>query len=499
MCLGVSFIIIGVIITIIGFASGGLGVVGGLIIIGIGIIICKLDTLISLKNGKTTEVKKGIISNKIEPSEEIEVIKKDISIIPAYRISKNTKPEMRIQTDEKCTLNVIINKDDEEIKTITYNVIHRIPYSTFELELTDIIGDIDITFQLVLDDEVLYTKTIPYQIINSDVTSTKLIDGLWVSIYHWSEDEARLYNSDLKELTDEDWKTQIKDMNEAGIKGVIINQSFICNEYVNQHEMDLSSYSGKAFYDSKIYEGRMDIAAKNPIEAILSAADEYHMHVFIAVGHYAWFDFSRDSLDWHISITKELYILFGHHDSFYGWYVSEELFGDLYYSYEPVPNNRQKEIIYFFSVYNSFIRNLTPTKPIAFAISNTNFGSYKKQWKRILRNIDILLPFGFARDAKNMNIDEIAEVCKECKTHLWLDMEVFKYPLDEGLMPKTGEELIKEIRTYDMVEQIFGYQYTGLMNNPESCYTIGREDTKKLYNEYKEYYLKAIEENNKEK
>jgi hypothetical protein len=91
-----------------------------------------------------------------------------------------------------------------------------------------------------------------------------------------------------------------------------------------------------------------------------------------------------------------------------------------------------------------------------------------------------------------MNIDEIAEICNVCGTHFWVDMEIFDYPFDNGLMPKTYDNLIKEIRTYDKLEQIYGYQFTGLMNSPESKYNLGGEKAKQIYTEYSKYYKKII-------
>ncbi|MCR6722176.1 MAG: DUF4434 domain-containing protein [Chitinophagaceae bacterium] len=62
---------------------------------------------------------------------------------------------------------------------------------------------------------------------------------------------------------------------------------------------------------------------------MLSAADEYGMHVWMGVGLFAWFDFSPASLEWHKIVAQELWDKYGHHPSFYGFYVSEEMGGSL--------------------------------------------------------------------------------------------------------------------------------------------------------------------------
>ena len=51
----------------------------------------------------------------------------------------------------------------------------------------------------------------------------------------------------------------------------------------------------------------MDIAAEDPIEAILSEADKQGMQVLMGVGMFAWFDFTPESLEWHKRVAKELW------------------------------------------------------------------------------------------------------------------------------------------------------------------------------------------------
>jgi hypothetical protein len=256
--------------------------------------------------------------------------------------------------------------------------------------------------------------------------------------------------------------------------------------------MTTETYDGYSLYPSKLYGKSYDIAARDALEAILTAADERGMNVFVGVGLFAWFDFSPQSLQWHINVTNELFSMYGHHKSLYGWYISEEIFGSLYFDYDFVENDKYKEIVKFFQEYKAFVEKITPTKPVALAPNNIRFHHYEKEWKEILANVDILLPFAFARDPENLNIIEINNICKATNTHFWVDMEMFNWPLDNGLVPKTFNDLVKEIRTYDDVEQIYGYQYTGIMNSPDNKLIIGINETVELYKEYEKYYNDVI-------
>ena len=103
-----------------------------------------------------------------------------------------------------------------------------------------------------------------------------------------------------------------------------------------------------------------------------------------------------------------------------------------------------------------------------------------------------MIPFAFARSENN--VAEIAEMCEKTGTHFWVDMEIFDFPFDEGrLRPKTIDMLKKEIRQYDALEQIYGYQYTGLLNEPGHRNGLGREETEILYTQF-EKYQKEIRE-----
>ena len=302
----------------------------------------------------------------------------DVCIIPAYRVSKYTRPELRFFSQYPGKLEIAIEKNGVRKKRQEFKIDVKEEYQKIELEPFEEAGLFDIYLNFTNEQGSVEEKRMEYQVIDSGVTSTTVIDGLWISIYHWSEFEGQLFNAELRNLSDEDWKKQIYDMNEVGIKGVLIQNVFICNEYVNQHSMTIESYKGKSFYPSKLYQERMNIKAQNPISAILEAASECNMHVFLGVGHYAWFDFSRDSLEWHKNVTKELFDLYGKYDSFYGWYVSEEIMGDFYYSYPLVPDEDYAQVVTFFKEYKEFVRNLTPTKPIAFDPNNIKFEVYEK-------------------------------------------------------------------------------------------------------------------------
>ena len=409
-----------------------------------------------------------------------------LTMVPGKRISCKCRPEMRVAAPISGKIRVLAEKNDEVHSLGEYEIKGRYALNRIYLDVSMLSGEyiIRVSFSGGALDLLAEER---YTIIDSETNSGQLIDGCWVSLYHWSEEEARHFNGELATLTDIDWKHKIYDMHALGITSVLIQNVFYSNEYVNQHSMTMSTYMGAALYPSGLWGKRYPIAASDSVEAILSAADQCGMTVFPGIGMYAWFDFSTESLKWHIMVTKELFNRYGHHKSFYGWYISEEIMGALYHGYPYVPDEKHRDIQNFFREYTAFVRMLTPTKPVALAPNNIDFHLYEREWLPILENIDIIIPFAFARFPEKENIKEIAAICQKTDTHFWVDMEMFRFPLDNGLVPKSFDELIKEIRSYDMLEQIYGYQYTGIMNAPGFVPRMGREDTVDLYLEYKQY------------
>lgn len=191
-------------------------------------------------------------------------------------------------------------------------------------------GENEISLKIESASGQKHLVTRPFEVVKSEIRSTRQIDGAWAGLYHWSEEEGRHWNKDIKELTADQWRELVKSMHSVGMDVVVIQEVFRNNDYVGQHSTTVENYQGRAFYPSKLYPGRMPIASEDPVEAILSEADELGMSVFVGVGMFAWFDFTAESLNWHKRVASELWERYGHHSSFYGFYISEECAGNLY-------------------------------------------------------------------------------------------------------------------------------------------------------------------------
>jgi hypothetical protein len=339
-------------------------------------------------------------------------------------------------------------------------------------------------------------------IISSDVRSTKTIGGAWISFYHWSETEGKMWNPIIKNLSDDQWKEMVSSMHNIGMDIIVVQESFRNQEYVGHHEIERDGYKGKAFYPSKLYSQRMPIGARDPLEAVLTRADSLGMSVFMGVGMYAWFDYTAGSLDWHKKVAKELWDKYGHHSSFYGFYVSEEGMGslDCFEKDSSKHDIRRREVLDFFKEFTPYCNKMAPGKPVMFAPNGWGVGRSKGAYPELLKNVDIICPFAFARmpegDLSGKEaISLLQKYCDDSKAHLWLDLEAFLFNEKQGyLYPRHMSEIQSDLNQFDNFEKVICYQYPGVFNNPKMSVRVGEPSTVQLYLDYQNY-LQAINHN----
>lgn len=332
------------------------------------------------------------------------------------------------------------------------------------------------------------------EVLPSAVRSTRTIDGAWAGIVHWSETEAKYWNSDIRKLTDTGWREQVRGMHQVGMDTIVIQEVFRNEAYQGDGSIAAHGYHGLAYYPSKLYPGRVSMTAYDPIEAILSEADRQGMNVFLGIGAYAWFDFSPEALTWSKQVATELWQRYGRHPSFYGWYVSAEAYGSLVPDRGPTDIYR-RQIVDYFAGLQAYCRKLAPKKPIMLAPNAHGMLQSRTAWPAVLRHLDIVCPFAFHRMPPGDITGEQAaaiwqSMCDKAGTHLWLDMEAFVFE-DKALVPRPIAGLLQDMRRFPNFEKILCYQYPGIFNQPGLRITPGGPATVVLYRDYS-HYLESI-------
>lgn len=346
---------------------------------------------------------------------------------------------------------------------------------------------------LVASDKDGKTRSIrELEVIPSPIRSTKTIDGAWVGIAHWSDEEGRHWNSTIRKLTEADWRQQIHGMHILGMDTVVIQETFRNQEYYGRNNIASSGYKGLAYYPSGLFLGRAKVLAHDPIEAILSEADRLHMNVFLGVGMYAWFDFTEASLEWHKKVAGELWHRYGQHPSFYGWYVSEETYGSLIPDEGEAAKDRyRQEAIHFFQEFQAFCRKLAPEKPLMLAPNAHGMMLSQDIWPQLLKHLDIVCPFAFHRMPEgDITGEQSAAIwqamCDKADAHLWMDMEAFLFE-ENALVPRPIAGLLQDLQRFPNFEKILCYQYPGIFNSPETKVQPGGHPTVVLYQDYLRY------------
>lgn len=435
-----------------------------------------------------------------------------LTLIPPGKITNKVDLDIRggiiNKSDQQRTFEVSIYWGREKRNTLLYESSVTVPAGKSEtvkivVPTKQRLGKHKVILK-VTDGNRTYRKTKDIEVVESDIRSIQQISGAWAGIYHWSEIEGKHWNKDIKKMTDEQWKELVRSMHKVEMDMIVIQEVFRNEQYVGKHNTTVDSYAGKAFYPSELYPGRMDITAEDPIETILSEADRLGMNVLVGVGIFAWFDFTPESLEWHKRVAKELWDMYGHHESFYAFYVSEESGGGLD-NWEQQPDMRKKrkaDIVNFFKEFKSYCNSFAPGKPIMLATNSFEVPNGMDTYPALLEHLDILCPFGFARmPAGDLTgkeaADMLQEACNKAKSHLWFDLEAFLFNPDNSLYPRPIEEIIHDLNLFSNFEKILCYQFPGVFNDPDMSIRVGEERTIDLFNGYMKYLkeLKAKAKN----
>ena len=324
------------------------------------------------------------------------------------------------------------------------------------------------------------------QIIKSDARSLRRLAGAWVDLYHHDPAEGKPFNEELGKMTDPQWRELVRAMQEVEQNLLVITMMFQNFTHRGRHRIETEGYQGKGYYPSRLFPGRMAIAARDPLEAILSEADQLGMHVMPGVGMYAFFDFTPGALRWHKQVAAELWERYGHHPSFYGWYISAEKDGGLGDAEE------RREIVGFFQELTPYLRRLAPDKPVMLAPNCYRLRGAEATYRQLLPHLDILCPFGFHRmPAGDLPGEEAAtlmqSLCDETGCHLWMDLESFVFRNGVELHPRPIQGLISDFSRFANFEKTLHYQFPGLMCAPWMSRRPGGDAAVQLYRDYQKF------------
>ena len=135
------------------------------------------------------------------------------------------------------------------------------------------------------------------------------VKGTWINLAYQDERNKYMNPPSVDNCSPELWRLKVRELSEMGLEYIII--MYVANE-------------GKAFYPSQFMAPAYDPKKESPVEAIMNAADQYNMKVFMSSG---WAKNQDDNPGLpeiraiQFKIMAETAKLFSGHRSFYGWYL----------------------------------------------------------------------------------------------------------------------------------------------------------------------------------
>lgn len=307
------------------------------------------------------------------------------------------------------------------------------------------------------------------------------IDGTFFEFLHHNTAEGKYWNGALNTFTADDWKLKIKEISDLGMEYIVL--------------MATALYD-KCYFKSSVFPFA-DIPCSDPIEAILSAADEYGINVFLGNGFYGdWRKANRNIKDQQVisrsfKAMEELSALYGHHKSFYGWYFPDETCIILHFT---------KDFVKYVNLCSARCRELTPDKKTLIAPFGTNLALTNKAYVRNLMELDVdFIAYQDEVGVKKTPVGRTEKIFEKLrKAHdkagraeLWADIELFTFEgavYNSALLPADFSRIKRQLENVaPYCDKILCYQYPGIMNPADSPVFAGHENSVILHNEYKKY------------
>jgi hypothetical protein len=267
------------------------------------------------------------------------------------------------------------------------------------------------------------------------------------------------------------WEAKIAELSKMGIEYLVMME--VANE-------------GKAYYPSQLMAPLYDSAKMSPVDAILDAAEEHHMKVFLSTG---WAKDQDDNLQnpaikkRQIEIMEELSSLYAHHNAFYGWYLPVE---DCLC---PILSEHAVQAV---NSLTDKARQLTPGKkilisPYGIGLSEFDNPQYEKQLAKL--KVDIIAyqdEVGCVRDKFTLprlkqNWKRIRDIHNRLNIELWANCETFTW--EEGtndrqsaLIPAAYPRLLAQQAAASAapVDRIISFMFGGIIEDPQSKYQLGQ-------------------------
>lgn len=309
------------------------------------------------------------------------------------------------------------------------------------------------------------------------------ISGSWFEFRHHSPAEGKYWNDTCSGFTSEQWREKVKEAASLGMKYLVLMNTAIV--------YDDDEY---CYFDTDIFPFA-PIECKNPIEALLAAADECGIKVFISCGFYGNWQKPLENMkseavrERAFKAMRELYSEYGSHPSFYGWYFPDETC---------IIGHFSKSFIEYVNEYSAEAQRIAPGTKTLIAPFGTKIALTDGRFVRQLKALNVdYIAYQDEVGVKKSTPKQTARYFKRLKkahdkagrSEIWADIELFTFEglvYRSALIPAPIDRIKKQIEAVaPYVSEILCYQTMGLVNALQSGAFCGHPDSVTLYEELK--------------
>ena len=267
------------------------------------------------------------------------------------------------------------------------------------------------------------------------------------------------------------WKTKVSELHKMGMEYLIIMA--VANE-------------GKSYYPSGLMPWQYPHQRQSPVDAIMEAAAEHGMKVFMSTG---WAKDQDDNLrdpaikERQLEMMEELSAIYGDHPAMYGWYLPvEDCLG-------PVLTDYAVEAV---NSLSARARELTPGKQILispYGIFNSDFSDPRYEQQICRLKVDIIAyqdEIGCVRERYPMtrlrqNWKKLRAIHDKAGIQMWANCESFAWEGNtndrtSALIPASFHRFLSQmaIASEGGVERIVSFMMYGIFEDPSSAYRLGQ-------------------------
>lgn len=278
------------------------------------------------------------------------------------------------------------------------------------------------------------------------------------------------------------WEAKVHEMAEMGIEYLVIME--VAND-------------GKAFYPSRLMPLQYDPARKSPVQAILDAAEDCGVKVFLSTG---WAQNQDDNLripaikERQLQIMDEVGTLYKNAPAFYGWYLPvEDCINPIF----------PKHAVDAVNALVERAHQLTPEKktlisPYGLGLSDFTDPDYENTLAEL--KVDIIAyqdEIGCVREPTPLpelrqNWKHLREVHDHIGIEMWANCETFTWEKgtndrNSALIPAAYQRLLAQQVAASVagVDRIISFMFHGIVENPDSPFRLGQPlGSNLLYNDY---------------